>query len=45
MVAQGDIMSYELRHPWGIIGGRKENGINRKRAKGKEEKKFRQHDA
>ena len=37
MVAQGDIMFSELRHQWGIIGGRKENGINRKREKGKEE--------
>lgn len=45
MVAQGDIMFSELRHQWGIIGGRKENGINRKREKGKEEKKFKQHDA
>ena len=45
MVAQGDIMFSELRPPRGIIGGRKENGINRKTAKGKEEKKFEQHDA
>ena len=45
MVAQGDIMFSELRHQWGIIGGRKENGINRKREKEKEEKKFKQHDA
>jgi len=38
-------MFSELRHPLGIIGGRKENGINRKTSKGKEEKKFEQHDA